>query len=248
MVKRILCGCWLALAGCGLGAQPLAIDPAAPTPLDLVRLRYTHVGCTNPDSVSLQQSANTITVGVERALLPDCGTTAGYFEDYTLGRLPTGEYDVELIVNPPPGTLGPSIRIGPVHFRVAALPSTGSPHPHENYGDMWWNPKESGWALNVFQSGEHMIAVWATYDVAGRATWYAMLSGAWLRDAGNALHYSGTLYRTSGPYWGGAYDPAAITITAVGTADFLPTAVSHAIFSYTIEGIAGSKAIERLRF
>lgn len=248
MLRRILCGGLLALAGCGLDAQPLSIEPAAPTPLDLVRLRYTHVGCTNPDSVSVQQSANRITVGANRVLVPDCGTIDGYFEDYTLGRLPAGEYDAQLIVGPPAGTLGPSILIGPIHFTVAALPPAGSPHPHENYGDMWWNPKESGWALDVFQSGERLIAVWAVYDAANRPTWYALLSGTWLRGDNNALHYAGTVYRTSGPYWGGPYDPAATTLTMVGTADFLPTSVSDAIFSYTIEGVMGSKAIQRLRF
>lgn len=248
MLRKILCGCWLALLGSGLAAQPLSIDPATPTPLDLVRLRYTHVGCTNPDSVRTAQTANRITVQVDRAFLPDCGTINGYFEDFTLGRLPAGEYDADLIVNPPPGTLGPSFLIGPVHFTVAALPPTGSLHPHENYGDMWWNPQESGWALNIFQSGDKLIAVWAVYDVAGRATWYALLSGSWQRNASNALHYAGTVYRTNGSYWGGAYDPNTTTIIAVGTADFLPTSTSRAQFSYTIEGIVGSKAIERLRF
>ena len=248
MRKKILFGCWLALLGSGLGAQQLSINPALPTPLDFVRLRYAHVGCTNPDSVRVAQLANRITVDADRVFVPDCGTINGYFEDFTLGRLPAGEYDAELIVNPPPGTLGPSLLIGPVHFTVAALPPTGSLHPHENYGDMWWNPLESGWALNVFQSGDKLIAVWAVYDAVGRATWYAMLSGSWLRDAGNALHYAGTVYRTTGPYWGGAYDPRAVTVTAVGTADFLPTSTSRAQFSYTIEGISGSKAIERFRF
>jgi hypothetical protein len=248
MLGKIVCGCWLALLGSGLAAEQLSINPATPTPLDLVRLRYTHVGCTNADSVTVAQSANRITVQADRVFLPDCGTINGYFEDFTLGRLPAGEYDAELIVNPPHGTLGPSVLIGPVHFTVAALPPPGSLHPHENYGDMWWNPQESGWALNVFQSGDKLIAVWAVYDAAGDATWYALLSGSWLRDASNVLHYAGTVYRTTGPYWGGAYDPAATTITAVGTADFLPTNTSHAQFSYAIQGITGSKAIERLHF
>jgi hypothetical protein len=248
MLRKALHGCWLALLAGGLAAQPLSIDPAGPTPLDSVRLRYAHVGCTSPDSVAVAQSANRITVHVDRRLLPDCGTIIGYYEDFTLGRLPAGDYDAELVVDPPPGTLGPSLLIGPIHFTVAALPPTGSLHPHENYEDMWWSPQESGWALDVFQSGDKLVAVWAVYDLAGRATWYAMLSGNWLRDAGNALHYAGTVYRTTGPYWGGAYDPAATTIAAVGTADFLPMATSRAIFNYNIEGIAGSKTIERFRF
>ena len=53
MLRKALHGCWLALLAGGLAAQPLSIDPAAPTPLDSVRLRYAHVGCTSPDSVAV---------------------------------------------------------------------------------------------------------------------------------------------------------------------------------------------------
>src|SRR5512135_2987205 len=93
----------LALAAGSLGAQTLTLDPAAPGPFDAVRLRYTHTGCTNPDSVRVAQAANRITVQVDRIFFPDCGTILGYHEDYTLGRLPSGDYDVVLVVNPPPG-------------------------------------------------------------------------------------------------------------------------------------------------
>ena len=172
----------------------------------------------------------------------------GYFEDFTLGRLPSGEYDVELVVNPPPGTLGPSQLLGPIHFTVRELPPTGATSPRENYADMWWSPQESGWALLVNQSGEKLFLVWVVYDTQGRPTWYALPSGSWGRDANNALHFSGAVYRTSGPYWGGTYDPAAVAIAVVGTGDFLPQGVSRALFSYTIEGVTGSRMIERLQF
>ena len=134
----------LLLGAGGINAQQLSLDPAAPTPLETVRLRYTHAGCTNPDSVRLAQTANRITVQVDRVFFPDCGTINGYYEDFTLGRLPSGSYDAELMANPPPGTLGPTVMVGSVHFDVAPLPPTGSLHPHENYSDIWWNAKESG--------------------------------------------------------------------------------------------------------
>jgi len=232
----------------GAAVAQLAIVPPDPAPIDTVRLRYAHVGCTNSDSVRVSQQSNRITVQADRTFLPDCGTVAGYFEDFTLGRLPSGEYDVELVVNPPPGTLGPSQLLGPIHFVVRAPPPTGASSPRENYADMWWNPRESGWALLVNQSGEKLFLVWVVYDAQGRPAWYALPSGSWSRDAAGALHFSGTVYRTSGPYWGGAYDPAAVTATAVGAADFLPQGTSRALFTYAIEGMSGSKAIERLAF
>jgi len=245
-MARLAC---LLIATSSLTAQAqLAIVPANPTPLDTVRLRYMHVGCTNPDSVRLSQAANLISVQVDRTFFPDCGTVAGYFEDFTLGRLPTGEYDVQLAVNPPPPTLGPTLLVGPVHLTVGALPPTGSAHPHENFEDMWWNPHESGWALNVFQSGEKLLLVWVTYDTDGRPTWFFVPSGAWSRDSASVLHFSGAVYRTQGPPWSGTFDPAVVTVTAVGTADFVPRGSSNAQFSYTIGNVSASKGIERLRF
>ena len=108
-------------AATGALAQ-LSIDPPKPTALDTVRLRYTHVGCTNSDSTQVSQQANRITVQVDRGgVAPDCGTIAGFFEDFTLGRLPAGEYEASLVVNPPPGTLGPSQLLGPIHLSVAQL-------------------------------------------------------------------------------------------------------------------------------
>jgi hypothetical protein len=226
----------------------LALTPANPSPIDTVRLRYTHTGCTNADSVRVAQQSNRITVQADRIFFPDCGTVVGYFEDFTLGRLPSGEYDAQLVVNPPPGTLGPSQLLGPIHFTVSELPPTGAASPRENYADMWWNPQESGWALLITQSAEKLIFVWVVYDAEGKPTWYTLQAGNWARDENNALHFAGAVYRTSGPYWGGTYDATAVAVTAVGTGDFLPRGVSRAIFSYTIQGVTRSKAIERFPF
>src|SRR5260221_466207 len=104
MLRCILGVVWLFAAG-PLLAQELSIMPAAPTPLDTVRLRWAHVGCTDPDSVQVSQQANAITASANRIFLIDCGTVLGYFDEYTLGRFPSGEYDARLIGNPPPGTL-----------------------------------------------------------------------------------------------------------------------------------------------
>jgi hypothetical protein len=231
-----------------MAAAQLQLLPEKPAPIDVVRLRYTHTGCTNADSVRLSQQSNRIAVQVDRIFLTDCGTTFGYFEEFTLGRLPAGEYDVELDVNPPPPTLGPTQLLGPVHLTVVPSPPTGSLHPHENYADMWWNPSESGWALSVSQSGERLVLVWMVYGSDGSATWFIVPSGAWSRNSDNVLHFSGAIYRVHGPPWQGAFDPASVNATAVGVADFVPHDSGHAEFAYTIDAIAGSKSLERFRF
>jgi hypothetical protein len=236
------------LLGCAgaLMAQELAVTPPNPTPIDTVRLRWTHVGCTDAGAVQVLQEANRITVSTNRIFQVDCGTVAGFFEEFTLGRLPSGEYDAQIAVNPPPGTLGPTFLIGPVHFSVGRLPATGAAAPRDDYTDLWWNPSRSGEGLLVKQSSGQLFAVWVVYDTAGRATWYSLQAGAWARDAGNALAYSGSVYRTTGPWWG-RFD-APVAITAVGQGTFTPLAGGRARFDVTIEGVSATTTLERMRF
>jgi hypothetical protein len=232
----------------GALGQQLSIDPPTPSTLDTVRLRYAHVGCTNPGSVQVSQEANQIRVVVDRGgVSADCGTVAGFYEEYTLGRLPAGEYDASLVVNPPAGTSGPSQLLGPVHLSVSGT-AAGSLHPHDDFSDMWWNPREPGWALAVHQLDEKLFIMWLTYDDPGKSAWLVVPGGAWSRDDQGLLTFGGKVYRTQGTPWQQPFDPAATHMTPVGTASFTPLDASHGIFRYTVDGIGGSKMIERFRF
>jgi hypothetical protein len=240
---------WLAATACSsVALAQLSFAPSAPSALDTVRLRWTHAGCTNPDSARVTMQAGLVTVTADRTFIIDCGTILGYYDEYTVGRLPAGEYDVQLVVNPPPPTLGPSVMLGPVHLSVGAMPPTGSLLPHDNYADGWWNPDQSGWAFNVQQSGATLVAVWSVYGANAKPTWYTLQPGAWVRDVDHNLRYTGIIYQTTGPYWGGPYDPAAVTIAPVGVGSFIPLAASRARFDYTINGVSGSTPLVRFVF
>lgn len=63
-----------------------------------------------------------------------------------------------------------------------------------NYQDLWWNPDESGWGLNVTHQDETLFATLFTYDATGKAVWWVMSNGARLDDGA----YAGSLYRTEG--------------------------------------------------
>ena len=62
--KAVVMVClWLvATTVSGLATAQLSLVPSSPTPLDTVRLRWAHVGCTNPDSMRITMQANRITV------------------------------------------------------------------------------------------------------------------------------------------------------------------------------------------
>ena len=66
-----------------------------------------------------------------------------------------------------------------------------------------------------------------------------------VRDADNHLHFSGKAYRTSGPSWQLPFDSSAVHLAPVGTADFAPLDATHAVFTYDVDGVAGSRMLER---
>ena len=47
-----------------------------------------------------------------------------------------------------------------------------------DYSDLWWNPNESGWGLNVVQhASRNIFAVWFTYDANASPRWFVITGG-----------------------------------------------------------------------
>ncbi len=117
-----------------------------------------------------------------------------------------------------------------------------SPAPSTDYTDLWWNPDESGWGLNVTQHATRMIfAVWYTYGDDRKPAWFVLPSGNWT----SSNTYTGLLYSVSGPPFNGAFDPTLVHSTAVGTGTLTFTDADHGTWSYTVNGVSGTKAITR---
>ncbi len=84
---------------------------------------------------------------------------------------------------------------------------TADPATSVNYTDLWWNPSESGWGINLAHQGDIIFAAWYTYAVDGKPLF---LVGT-LNKAADGT-YAGDLYRATGPAG------ASMTAAAVGTA------------------------------
>ena len=52
--------------------------------------------------------------------------------------------------------------------------TTGSRAALTNYQDMWWNPAESGWGVNIVHQNSTLFATLMTYDLAGDDLWLVM--------------------------------------------------------------------------
>ena len=80
----------------------------------------------------------------------------------------------------------------PVPLCTAA---TGSRAGLANYQDLWWNPAESGWGINLVHQGSILFATLFTYAANGRDLWVVAPNLQAQPDGS----FTGPLYSTTGP-------------------------------------------------
>jgi murein DD-endopeptidase MepM/ murein hydrolase activator NlpD len=154
------------------------------------------------------------------------------FASYALpANEPAGTWTVE-------ATVGESTTSAPF-----TLTADGAGIP--NYTDLWWNPAESGWGINVNHQGGAFFATWFTYDADGAGMWLVMPEGT-----GTATRKTGTLYRATGIPFASINGAAAahFPLPAVGTGTFDVIDASTLRFTYSVNGISQAKLLQRQAF
>lgn len=121
-----------------------------------------------------------------------------------------------------------------------ALPITASSAPTVDFSDLWFNPAEAGWGANVIQQDDTLFVTLFVYAPNSQPTWY-VASAVTRNGAGS---FSGALYRTSGPYFGGTFT-GPVAITQVGTLTFASTQANAAVLTYSVDGVSVTKSIQR---
>jgi hypothetical protein len=114
-----------------------------------------------------------------------------------------------------------------------------------NFSDQWWDPSESGWGASVLQQRDVLFIDVFVYGADGRPTWFT--AAAYLQPspgAGRVL-FVGDLYLTNGPYYGGAFNPAAVTNRRVGTLTFDASSTDTAALAYSVDGVLVTKNVTR---
>ena len=80
--------------------------------------------------------------------------------------------------------------------------------------DLYWNPNESGWGLQVVQEADVIFVTLYVYD-PGNPIWY---TGTGIAQTNSTSIWAGDLYQTTGPWFGApVFNPALVTTTKVGT-------------------------------
>jgi hypothetical protein len=124
----------------------------------------------------------------------------------------------------------------------ASVPAGGP----ASYQDLWWaGPQENGWGLSITQHGATLFVAFYIYDAQGRAQWVVMPGGTW-----NATFtaFTGALYIPSGSYFGNYNSAAFVANASVGSATLAFSGPATATLAYTINGVSGTKSIQRQSF
>ena len=112
--------------------------------------------------------------------------------------------------------------------------------------DLWWNPQEPGWGLNLIQHATHQVfGVMYTYDTSRRPLWLVMAGGRW----NTGLQFEGDLYRTTGPqYDNPSFDAARVRTVKVGTMTVDFNSRDAGTVTLIVEGLRTAKPIARQPF
>lgn len=125
-------------------------------------------------------------------------------------------------------------------FSLPASATTYSP----DYTDLWYSSAEAGWGINIIQQRDTIFTSMFVFGTDNTPRWY-FASGL----TGSPSSFSGTLYRTTGPYFGGTWNPALVGVpTPVGSMTITFSSATAATMTYSVDGVTVSKSLVRNTF
>jgi hypothetical protein len=230
IVARIVASGLMIAALCGtVSAQ--TIVPAEPRYLEPVYLRLPLGPYTSVQGAQVSMEGSTIVVTIQSIHCSDlCGDLIP--ADIELGRFPVGTYTV--LFKSPDSTVTNRFTVaGPTDPLILV-----------DYSGMWWLPSESGWGISIWQGPTNLLfAVWFVYDPAEKPVWYTLQAQG--TSQGPDTVYSGTIYKTNGPYFGGPFDPSQVGIVPSGSGSLYFGNSNSGFFQYVVDGVQGRKDITR---
>lgn len=230
---------WSLLALAFPASAQIALLPSAPRVHDMIEIQVDGALIAQEWASSagpeVTMAGNKITVTVP--LTGGNGIPVNL--DWALGAFPAGSYQVEVVRRTPAGAFS---SVAQANFTVSLR--TGNV-PHTSYSDLWFNPSESGWGINIQQHpSDKIFATWFVYGLDNKPTWFVIPDGTWTSDR----EYTGTIYRTHGPFFQDAWNASLVSVIPAGTARLQFTKYNSLVLLYTIDGIPGQKTAVRQGF
>ncbi|CAN5313540.1 hypothetical protein BH11PSE11_BH11PSE11_34590 [soil metagenome] len=236
-----------AISGASVAApQSIQIIPAAPRYLEPVYARIQQPGTPYSSCIygaQVTMAGSVLTVEYQREI-----DLCNYSVDVELGRFPAGTFTVNLL-EPKVTFSSPTDPRASISTQFTVGPSTANPderfpgkQPIADYSGLWWSSSESGWGLSIAQGATNAVfAVWFVYGPSGEPIWYTLQPGSWT----TFNSYSGPIFKTTGPDFKGAFNPAAVGVTQVGTGTLSFAHGNSGTLNYVIDGQRTLKNIER---
>lgn len=131
-------------------------------------------------------------------------------------------------------------------FRVVAVAAMGfvgsaaATSLNTEVSDIWWNPDQNGWGLQLVNTGTFVFATVFTYGADGKPTW---ITGE--LTAGANTTFAGPAYINAGPYFGGTWNNGAVTQRKVGTMTFALLSVTTGHLTYSVDGVTVNTPVQR---
>ena len=214
------------------------VIPANPRYLEPVYVRITPPELSSRNTYASQVSVRDGVIHVNYVALPEIGA---YSYDVLLGRFPTGSYTVSIEFNSSQEAMA-TFTVGEAPHPVTFSSSFG---PSVDYTGLWWSPAQPGWGLSVHQGPtQELFAIWFDYDAAGNPVWYTLQPGTW-DGLTTAQTFEGPVYKSTGPWFGGVFDPAGAHATQVGTGSVTFFDAKHGTLSFTVDGVNVELGVER---
>jgi hypothetical protein len=110
-----------------------------------------------------------------------------------------------------------------------------------DYTDLWYIPAESGWGINLIQQNNVIFATLFVYGTDNTPRWYVASD----LESSNGTSFSGTLFRTSGPYFGAAWTNTGVPPAVVGNMTLVFNTPTTATLTYTADGATVTKNVQR---
>lgn len=206
------------------------VDPAEPQYFEPVYVRHDPNPYVQWRAAQVTFDGTTIVVRIQGLRCSDLCTPSP-ISDVLLGRFPTGTYKVLISFDDDAATSQSFTVQGPRNASILV-----------DYSGMWWRPAESGWGLSVAQGAKgNVFAVWFVYDAADKPVWYTLQGEL----AGSPPQVAGTVYKTTGPYFGNPYNPSLVQYAVAGTGSISFRGSNFAEFTYVVDGVSGTKQLTR---
>ena len=113
-----------------------------------------------------------------------------------------------------------------------------------DFTDLWFNPAEGGWGLNVIHQNGVIFATLFVYDSAGQPHFFGATN-----TVGSGNNFSGTLSESKGTYFAtNPYNADSFVATSVGTLSLSFSGPNSGTLTYNVGGTTVTKQIQRFSF